>query len=162
MSEPSNPRKRIGASPSTPAAAFAPVARPPTRSFAHDDDGPPELTREQIDDLRKRLEERRTALMTDIEGKRGEEREVIHDVGDEMDEASNEGATALSAKLLERDAQLLREINRALEKMREGSYGLCEGTGEQIGFPRLNLRPWARYSVAYQEELEHEARTRGG
>ena len=34
--------------------------------------------------------------------------------------------------------------------------------GEPIGFARLRLRPWARYSIAYQEELEREERTRGG
>jgi DnaK suppressor protein len=57
---------------------------------------------------------------------------------------------------------LLREIDRALAKMNEGEYGLCEGTGEPIGYSRLKLRPWARFSVAYQEELERAQRSRGG
>ena len=46
--------------------------------------------------------------------------------------------------------------------MSEGTYGLCEGTGEPIGYSRLKLRPWARYSVEYQEELERAERGRGG
>jgi DnaK suppressor protein len=68
----------------------------------------------------------------------------------------------MTGKLLERDVRLLAEIDRALAKIREGAYGLCEGTGEPIGYARLRLQPWARYSVEYQEELEREARTRGG
>ncbi len=79
-----------------------------------------------------------------------------------MDDANTEGATAMASKLLERDVHLLREIDRALAKMSEGTYGLCEGTGEPIGYSRLKLRPWARYSIEYQEELERAERSRGG
>src|SRR5262249_45452329 len=79
------------------------------------------------------------------------------EVGDEMDDANTEGASAMASKLLERDVHLLREIDRALAKMAEGTYGLCEGTDEPIGYSRLRLRPWTRYSVEYQEELERAA-----
>ncbi len=46
--------------------------------------------------------------------------------------------------------------------MTEGAYGACEGTGEPVGYSRLKLRPWARFSVEYQEELERAQRSRGG
>lgn len=163
MSDTANLRRRGGTGVGG-VAPHGPGARPVKRAGALDpeDVGQPELSPEQLEELRKEIEERRTGLLTDIEDKRGQERDVFRDVGDEMDEATNEGATAMTSKLLERDAQLLREIDRALAKMRDGTYGLCEGTGEPIGFPRLKLRPWARYSVEYQEELEREARTRGG
>ena len=83
------------------------------------------------------------------------------DVGDEMDEANIEGEAAVTTKLLDRDVHLLVEIDRALAKIRDGTYGICEGTGEPIGYSRLRLRPWARYSVEYQEELERQVRTGG-
>jgi DnaK suppressor protein len=120
-----------------------------------------ELTPEQIRELRARLEERRASLIAAIEGKRQQEREVGRDVGDEMDEASLEGASGMISKLLERDVLLLDQVNRALEKMRDGTYGVCEETGEPIGYARLKLQPWARYGIAWQEELERRARTRG-
>ena len=44
----------------------------------------------------------------------------------------------------------------SLEKMHTGEYGVCEGTDEPIGFKRLELRPWTRYSVGYKEMLERE------
>jgi len=121
-----------------------------------------ELTEEQFADLRKRLEERRAELVASIESRQAQERDTGRDVGDEMDEANIEGVTAMTSKLLERDVHMLSEIDRALAKMANGVYGLCEGTEEPIGYARLRLRPWARYSVGYQEELERQERSRGG
>ena len=127
-----------------------------------DESGPlPALTPEQRVQLRADLEERRGRLITAIYGRRQEERSTDRDVGDEMDEANQEGVLAMTSRLIERDARLIAEIDHALTKLKNGAYGLCEGTGEPIGYDRLRLRPWARYSVSYQEELERQARTRG-
>jgi DnaK suppressor protein len=123
--------------------------------------GPEELTPSELDELRLTLEQRRTELVASIERSR-DEPDNGREVGDEMDDANTEGASAMASKLLERDVHLLREIDRALAKMGEGTYGLCEGTGEPVGYSRLRLRPWARYSVEYQEELERAERSRGG
>jgi DnaK suppressor protein len=122
----------------------------------------PPLTPAQLEELRTLLETRRASLVANIERGREQERDTGRDVGDEMDEANIEEEAAVTSKLLERDVQLIGEIDRALAKMRDGTYGTCEGTGEPIGYSRLRLRPWARYSVEYQEELERRARTGGG
>jgi DnaK suppressor protein len=145
------------------AAAAAPLPRTPPRPLAAQASEEVEsLTEAQITELRAILEQRRAELVTSIESRRGEDRDAGREVGDEMDEASTEGATAMTTKLLERDVILLREIDRAMAKMSEGEYGLCEGTGEPIGYSRLKLRPWARFSVEYQEEIERAERSRGG
>ena len=46
--------------------------------------------------------------------------------------------------LVEKDRSLLREINTALAKIQNGTYGICEGTGKPISKPRLEAQPWAR------------------
>jgi DnaK suppressor protein len=144
------------------AGSRLPVRPPQAAARAIDDhEGEEELTPAQIADLKSRLEERRAALIASIEGRQNEERDTGREVGDEMDEASLEGALGMASKLLERDVRILREIDHALSKMSGGTYGLCEGTGEPIGFERLRHAPWARFGIAYQEELEREARTRG-
>ena len=56
--------------------------------------------------------------------------------------------------LVEKDRQLLREINAALAKIQNGTYGICEGTGKPISKPRLEAQPWAKYSIEYARELE--------
>jgi len=149
-------------SPVRPSALASPTppARPPAVRQA-DESEVEALTEAQLHDLRASLEQRRAELVASIEGRRGEDRDAGREVGDEMDEANTEGATAMASKLLERDVQLLREIDRALAKMADGSYGACEGTGEPIGYSRLKLRPWARFSVEYQEEIERAQRSRG-
>ena len=120
-----------------------------------------ELTKAQIEELRQTLEERRASLLANIERGREQERDTGREVGDEMDEANIEEEAVVTGKLLERDLALIKEIDRALAKLRDGTYGLCEGTGEPIGYARLRLQPWARYGVEYQEELERRARTSG-
>ena len=81
--------------------------------------------------------------------------------GDEADLASEDAEISLEARLMDRDAKLLREVERALDKADQGTYGLCEGTDEPIGYARLKLRPWTRYSVTYKEELEREEKRLG-
>ncbi len=56
--------------------------------------------------------------------------------------------------LVEKDRQLLREINTALGKMQNGTYGICEGTGKPISKPRLEAQPWARFSIEHARALE--------
>lgn len=56
--------------------------------------------------------------------------------------------------LMEKDRNLLREINQALAKIQDGTYGICEGTGKPIGRPRLEAQPWARFSIEHARKLE--------
>lgn len=56
--------------------------------------------------------------------------------------------------LVEKERKLLGEIQRALAKIQDGSYGVCEGTGKPIGKPRLEAQPWAKYSIEHARALE--------
>jgi RNA polymerase-binding protein DksA len=57
--------------------------------------------------------------------------------------------------LMEKDRKLLKELNHALAKIQDGSYGICEGTGQPISKVRLEAQPWARFSIDYARRLEH-------
>ena len=56
--------------------------------------------------------------------------------------------------LIESDRKQLREIYRAIIKIREGNYGICEATGEPISKARLEAKPEARYCVEFAAKLE--------
>lgn len=56
--------------------------------------------------------------------------------------------------LVEKDRNLLREINAALAKIQNGTYGICEATGKPIGKARLEVQPWARFSIEYARQME--------
>lgn len=56
--------------------------------------------------------------------------------------------------LVEKDRNLLRDINTALAKINAGTYGVCEGTGKPIAKPRLDAQPWARFSIEHARTVE--------
>jgi len=56
--------------------------------------------------------------------------------------------------LMSSERKILMEIDDALGRIEEGTYGICEGNGEQIPKARLTAIPWARYCVACATLLE--------
>jgi DnaK suppressor protein len=118
------------------------------------------LTPVQEQELIKLLEMKRQELVGRLRSRRpSATSEQVP--GDEADQAADDAEVSLETRLMDRDAKLLREVERALEKVQDKTYGLCEGTEEPIGYARLKLRPWTRYSVTYKEELEREERRSG-
>ena len=73
---------------------------------------------------------------------------------DEVDLASVTIEQNLTFRLLDRERKLLAEVEHALNKIKNGEYGYCEGTGEPIPKRRLELAPWTRHSVKHKEQLE--------
>ena len=65
----------------------------------------------------------------------------------------------LLAELRAEDDELF-EVDSALQRIRDGTYGLCEKTGQTIPASRLRAIPWTRYSLAAAQTLEQHA-TRG-
>src|SRR3990170_637600 len=47
--------------------------------------------------------------------------------------------------------QMLRDIEKALARVAGGTYGICEGCGEEISPNRLKAIPWAKYCLTCQE-----------
>jgi len=56
--------------------------------------------------------------------------------------------------LMDSERKLLLEIDDALQRIENHTYGICEGTGKPIGKARLEAQPWARYCVEYARTLE--------
>lgn len=81
-------------------------------------------------------------------------REESSDVGDDLDQASNERDREFNLIMHQRHLRRLHQIEEAFERMEDGSYGLCEGTDEPINPRRLLIMPLARYSLEYQEQQE--------
>ena len=56
--------------------------------------------------------------------------------------------------LIESERQTLREIQEALVRVDNGTYGVCMGTGRQIPKVRLEAVPWAKYTIEYKRLLD--------
>ncbi len=80
--------------------------------------------------------------------------QIIEDV----DQSQVLMAQSLSMGLRDRELTRLHQIEDALAKFEDGSYGLCEDTGEPIGKKRLEKIPWVKLSIDAQEEIERNSR----
>jgi DnaK suppressor protein len=56
--------------------------------------------------------------------------------------------------LVDTERKILEDIDRALNKIKEGTYGVCEGTGQPISKARLEANPYARYCIEYARKIE--------
>ncbi len=56
--------------------------------------------------------------------------------------------------LMDSERKILHEIDDALQRIEDGAYGICEGTGNPIPKARLEAQPWARYCVEYARLVE--------
>ena len=73
---------------------------------------------------------------------------------DIVDQASSYTDKSVEMKALNRSRKLISKINSALQRLKEGTYGFCEETGEPIGLKRLMARPVAKYTINAQEKHE--------
>lgn len=70
------------------------------------------------------------------------------------DQGSDTYDQSLALNLAAADRKLIREIDEAIKRIDEGTYGVCELTGKPIKPERLEELPWARYSIEAARELE--------
>jgi RNA polymerase-binding transcription factor len=104
------------------------------------------LTEKQLQTLRQKLEDERARILRVLQspgtglGGDGQESE-FEELAQRATERTHE------VEVAERERALLVEVNRALVRLDEGSYGRSEKTGEPIRYERLAAVPWARSDV---------------
>ncbi len=87
-----------------------------------------------------------------------EEQKVVEIRGDEMDWAQTASQAHISLRLQERERFLVQKIDKALSKLEEGTFGLCQECGEAMSFQRLLARPVATLCIGCKEEQENKER----
>ena len=82
--------------------------------------------------------------------------EVDHEISspDPVDQASSQTEKTVEMRTLNRQIKLLSKIDKALVRIKDGTYGYCEETGEPIGVKRLIARPIATLTIEAQEKHE--------
>jgi len=114
------------------------------------------------DIVHDKLLEEKDKILNDVSTKiRQESREQKRDSGDIYDIASDERERELSLMLGDRERQKLSEIDLALERIQDGSYGHCEDCGEAVAEKRLEVLPFTRVCVDCQSKYEREQRISG-
>ena len=75
---------------------------------------------------------------------------------DIVDQASSYTEKNVEMRAINRQIKLISKIDSALKRIKDGTYGFCQETGDPIGLKRLMARPVATLSIAAQEQHEKE------
>lgn len=112
----------------------------------------------EVNSFKMLLLEQRTEVLNRLHAFRAETLAPVGERGDEGDRATSELDLSRAVRDQERANMLLPKIDRALQRIVEGSYGLCEVCEEPIGIARLKARPVATLCIACKEEQEQQER----
>ena len=115
------------------------------------------LKKREIEEFKKRLEALKKQMTQFVLGASEEVKS-----NDEMrgysqhqaDEGTDDFDRTINLNLTDQETKVLKQIERALEKIDEGTYGVCDVSGEEIPLKRLEAVPYATMTVQAQEELE--------
>jgi DnaK suppressor protein len=113
--------------------------------------------KEAILNMRHVLIQRRDALRKALAGDLSLLRELNAQAsGDVVDAALDSVQDEISSQLAEVESRELARIEIALDRMREGQYGICEACSTNIPMARLNALPYATLCIKCQRESERE------
>ena len=159
--KPSNGSASKAASKAPPATASQAATAQTKRSGGKNEAG---LTTKDLQYFRDLLVAKRRELLGDVhsmenEALLGGPSSNLSNLPDHMaDQGTDNYEQEFTLGLMEKDRQLLREIDMALAKIQNGTYGICEGTGKAISRARLEAQPWARYSIEHARKMETQFR----
>jgi DnaK suppressor protein len=118
------------------------------------------LTIEKKAYLKKLLGQRLNELLTETRETARGMMNFGNQSPDYLDRASIESHTSFAFRIKGRDRILIRKIEYALSKLEDGTFGICEGCGEEISEGRLQARPVATLCIKCKEKEETEEKIR--
>ena len=118
---------------------------------------PKTMNKTQLKKFKTLLEQKRDDIIRRAQQTLSEDMTLdANELPDEMDLASTEYLQSFTFRLRGREKTFLRKIQKALEKIEDGSFGLCEECEQPISLKRLEARPEAPLCIKCKEEQERE------
>jgi len=117
------------------------------------------LTQIELDEFQNKLLDRRVQIEKNLRGT-ALELEGMRDLelNDEGDHAAASSEAIVDSAILEQQRKELNEIELALGKIKDGTFGICEMCEEPIGRQRLEVKNFARYCITCREINEKETK----
>ncbi len=118
-----------------------------------------ETVRRRLESLLRRLDRDRAQLKDEaLQGTGGEASGSLSDVPLHLaDLGTHDFEEEVTLSLLQNEEQLIEEINAALARLEQGTFGTCEGCRRPIARDRLQALPYARYCTSCAQRLEKSA-----
>ncbi len=117
------------------------------------------LIETELNDFQNKLLDRRVQIEKNLRGTTLElegMREL--ELNDEGDYAAASAETIIDSAILVQQRKELNEIELALDKIKVGTFGICEMCEEHIGRPRLEVKNFARFCITCREITEKETK----
>lgn len=115
------------------------------------------MERERLEHFRKILEAQLREHNENVRAGQAAAAEDVDDgVKDSMDMSLQDVNREIAFRMGERESQLVADIDQALLRIDEGTYGTCARCGKPIDERRLEAMPTARYDAACQAAIEAE------
>ncbi|MEH0020930.1 MAG: TraR/DksA family transcriptional regulator [Desulfobacter sp.] len=114
----------------------------------------PYMSDDQVAYFRKKLTDRKAELSRKITRAIEKIKTLESMQADILDRSNSYMGLELEVKSFERYSNMLDQVDRALERIEDGSFGYCELTGNEIGLRRLEAIPFATMSIKALEEFE--------
>jgi len=123
------------------------------------------LTRKELAEFRRLLEDERTRLLDELEAMEEHAPEVEDQVGMDIGGGYDEDLADVASSTFEREKglalessvqQMLAQVEDALVRLQEGTYGICHRCGDPIDVARLRVLPFATLCIRCKE-LEEKA-----
>ncbi|MGE4559881.1 MAG: RNA polymerase-binding protein DksA [Desulfobulbus sp.] len=105
------------------------------------------------------LEKMKAEINSDVEETLNEMTSQTGNIPDPNDRATIESDRSFELRIRGRERKLIEKIDAALNRIEEGTYGICAGCGEDIAVKRLEARPVAQFCIdckTHQEQREKE------
>lgn len=117
------------------------------------------LSKPELKEYRALLLHKRAELLGDMsslaeEALRTESSNLSHMPLHMADVGTDQFDQELTLSLVEKDRNILNDINDALQRIIDGSYGVCQATGKPIAKARLQAKPWAKYCIEAEMAME--------
>ena len=77
---------------------------------------------------------------------------------DSIDQAANDAGISFRLRIRNREKRLMGKIREALERIEEGTFGICAHCGEEIAIKRLEARPVTTFCIACKSNMETRER----
>ena len=120
------------------------------------------MNKTQLKRFRTLLEEKRDDIIKKAKQTLDEDMTLdANDLPDEMDLASSEYLQSFTFRLRGREKSFLDKINKALARIDDGTFGVCEECGEEISVKRLEARPETTLCIRCKEDQERAEKDYG-
>jgi DnaK suppressor protein len=108
----------------------------------------------EIDAIKSSLLTQKSIILNRQKEFRAESLMASLHVADESEQSVFEQSQNLSLQIREKEMQVLHQIEMALGKISDGTYGQCESCADPIGIKRLQARPFTSLCISCKEEQE--------